>query len=146
MIGPNDSSIAMNMWSPTSVNTVGSKKKPGGRHLTSHLSYQRWSSLNCQASVQIALPYLVAALVCHHRPVWLPPWRHSDSTLPVCLDGLCGSEGRGLWSGPMDHRSSSSWPPQPERQDIQIRRPQKVKLHPVDPKTLVKSTCKGFYD
>lgn len=31
MMGPKDSSRAMNMWSCTSVKTVGSKKKPGGR-------------------------------------------------------------------------------------------------------------------
>ena len=31
MTGPKDSSRAMNMWSCTSVKTVGSKKKPGGR-------------------------------------------------------------------------------------------------------------------
>lgn len=28
MTGPKDSSLAMNMWSSTSVNTVGSMKKP----------------------------------------------------------------------------------------------------------------------
>ena len=28
MTGPNDSSLAMNMWSSTSVNTVGSRKNP----------------------------------------------------------------------------------------------------------------------
>lgn len=31
MMGPKDSSLAMNMWSSTSVKTVGSKKKPEGR-------------------------------------------------------------------------------------------------------------------
>lgn len=31
MTGPKDSSLAMNMWSSTSVNTVGSIKKPEGR-------------------------------------------------------------------------------------------------------------------
>lgn len=82
-------------------------------------------SLHFQASVQITLPYLVAAPVCHRRPEWLPPWGQSDSTPPVCRGGLCGSEGRGLWSGPVDHRSSFSWPPQPERKDNQIRQPQR---------------------
>lgn len=32
MTGPNDSSIAMNMWSWTSVKMVGSKKNPGERY------------------------------------------------------------------------------------------------------------------
>lgn len=30
MTGPKDSSLATNMWSSTLVNTVGSKKNPGG--------------------------------------------------------------------------------------------------------------------
>ena len=30
MTGPKDSSLAMNMWSSTSMKTVGSKKKPVG--------------------------------------------------------------------------------------------------------------------
>ncbi len=33
MTGPKDSSLAMNMWSSTSVNTVGSIKKPKGKLL-----------------------------------------------------------------------------------------------------------------
>lgn len=55
MMGPNDSSTAMYMWSCTSVNTVGSKKKPVGRHITRQhiinrheimhrLSYHRWTT------------------------------------------------------------------------------------------------------
>lgn len=31
MMGPKDSSLAMNMWSSTSVNSVGSMKNPGGK-------------------------------------------------------------------------------------------------------------------
>lgn len=39
MTGPNDSSLAMYMWSCTSVNTVGSKKNPGRSHTKQNMHH-----------------------------------------------------------------------------------------------------------
>lgn len=116
MMGPNDSSLARCMWSCTSANTVGSKKNPGRRHTRQDVCgiRQTASSIRTELEPHVC-QYLDAGLVCHHRPGWLPPWHQSDNTPPVCPSELCGSEGRGLWNGPVDHRSLSFWPPQPER-------------------------------
>lgn len=39
MTGPKDSSLAMNMWSSTSVKTVGSKKNPA-REMETHCTWE----------------------------------------------------------------------------------------------------------
>lgn len=120
MMGPKDSSLAMYMWSCTSVNTVGSKKKPGTdtkKSKTLKLNpEQRGISQNCVLEdplrgddlQALLLPHLVAGPVCHHGRGWLPHSCPSDSTPRVFPGELCDSEGRGLWNGPTDLQSSSS--------------------------------------
>lgn len=66
MTGPNDSSIAMYMWSCTSVNIVGSKKKPGGGNIRSQPTYHHTSYQNHTDWLKSATRY-TTKLQCRYR-------------------------------------------------------------------------------
>ena len=81
MTGPNDSSIAMYMWSCTSVNSVGSKKNPEKTACYRPTWDQSAVSPHYQASVQITSPGRCTCLPPQTRvaPSLMPVWQYSTS-------------------------------------------------------------------